>query len=241
MEYISGSMIAMVAGGLLTATFGLLASLSNQERTPRWICGGAFIAGLLVIGAGVYAGIGDAKDNRRIVALAQENVALATGGDSYGYLCVGSNAVNNIVKAKFIHHGKYPLYDCKVKIMDVTKFQNLPHRLVPNDRTDWECTTNHSIGNTAPAQLLDGPILELPVQRPVQEFRCEFIARNGRWEQDIIIHYLPEATVHWSDGTNSILLPERSVWNPGWKVTRGADVLHKHNAAMFQKNSDQQH
>jgi hypothetical protein len=236
MQYITGSMIAMVVGGFLTATFGLLASLSKQKRTPPWICWTTFVAGVVVIGAGVWAGIDDAKDNARILALTEENAALATGGDSYGYLCVGGNAKSNVVEATFIHCGKHPLYNCKVKIVDITKLKNLPRLLGPHNQADLEFSIIRSIGNVAPTQSLDGPSIELPVQGPVQQFRCEFFANNGRWEQDIIIHHVPEVTASWSDGSNSVPLPERSFWTPGWRVMRGPDVLQEHNTALFQKS-----
>ncbi len=236
MQFITGSMIAMVVGGFLTATFGLLAALSKQKRTPPCICWGAFFAGIVVIVAGVWAGIGDAKDYARIVTLTEENAALTTGGDSYAYLCVDGNAKSNVVEATFIHRGKYPLYNCNVKIIDITKLKNLPRRLGPHNQADPKFSTKHYIGNVAPAQNLDGPTIELPVQRPVQEFRCEYFANNGSWKQDIIIHHVPEATVSWSAGSNSVPLPGRSLWTPGWRVKRGPDVLLEHNTALFQKS-----
>lgn len=51
--------IALVLGGILTSLFGFLAGISKSEKTPAWIAWGSFIAGLVVLCAGIFSGYQD--------------------------------------------------------------------------------------------------------------------------------------------------------------------------------------
>lgn len=110
--------IGLVLGGILTGLFGLLSGISKEKRTPKCIAWGSFIAGLIVLSAGVYAGyqnqVTEAEDRRKasrieglskkIVELALENARLnneiansVSGGDSYCHLMVSvsSNRIDH--------------------------------------------------------------------------------------------------------------------------------------------------
>ena len=108
--FLNPSTIALLLGGILTSLFGFLAAISKEERTPKWIAWGAFLAGLLVLFAGVLSGYqqditSKLIQNRteKIANLSQENAKFAkinaklnkkiadsiTGGDGFCYYQVG--------------------------------------------------------------------------------------------------------------------------------------------------------
>jgi hypothetical protein len=236
-------MIAMVVGGLLTGVFGLLASLSKQERTPHWICWCALAAGLVVIVAGLWAGSDNARDAEVIqkkieenAELTKENAAFITGGDSYGYFFISPWIKNDVVTAEFIPRGKYPLYGLTVKITDLTKWELLMDRGEPGELIISKCTIRRPIGDISPNE--DGPVLSLSVQRPRQKFKIEFIARNGKWTQDITMHYDERITPYRIVGTNKVPAKDISSWHTAMRVTRGPDILRERIDALFPKSTN---
>lgn len=136
MQYISGSMIAMVIGGLLTSLFGLLASISKSEKIPRWLCWCSFLAGIVVLIGGIMSGVSDAKDaaaiqnqTRQIAELSAQNTALLAGGHNYCSFAVSvhpSNTLNWTIQHRndHVHIGdkiNAPVLDVNATIWDIGK------------------------------------------------------------------------------------------------------------------------
>jgi len=133
-QYISGSMIAMVIGGLLTSLFGFLASVSKVDRTPRWLCWCSFVAGIIIVVAGIMSGVSDARDaaiiqkkTQRIENLTSQNNALVGGGDNYCsfHLFVSaSNTLNWTIQHRNDHVPvgdkiEVPVLDVKAMVWDI--------------------------------------------------------------------------------------------------------------------------
>lgn len=141
--------IALILGGILTSFFGFLAGISKTERTPKWISWGSFIAGIIVLGAGILSGyqgqitaVSMQEKTAQIAEISQKNAELAlnnselskkiansiTGGDSYCYVLVGNPSKTNLSDLMLITEGEYPLYDVEVRIHDldqrVANFKN---------------------------------------------------------------------------------------------------------------------
>ena len=135
--------IALVLGGILTSFFGFLAGISKSEKTPKWIAWGSFIAGIVVLGAGIFSGYQDQitsaslqEKTEKIAEISQKNADLAsknselnqkianlvTGGDSYGYVMISDPSKSNISDMTLSVRGGHPLYDVEVQVQDIQKF-----------------------------------------------------------------------------------------------------------------------
>ena len=134
--------IALVLGGILTALFGFLAAISKSEQPPKWIAWCSFIAGLMVLGAGILSGYQDQlaaesaqEKANQIAELSQKNAELAlkntelnnkiantiTGGNSYCYLLISAHSESNTIDLMLVHKGEYPVYDVEIQIHDIEK------------------------------------------------------------------------------------------------------------------------
>jgi cell division protein FtsB len=139
--------VALVIGGILILLFGLLASISKEKRSLKWIALGSFLAGMIVLSAGLlseYKGQQAskllqskteevAKISQEIAELAKTNANLnkeiagsLTGGDSFCYLMPIPSFTEADTLALNLHHfGKYPMYDVHIEIWDDTINENV--------------------------------------------------------------------------------------------------------------------
>lgn len=146
--------IALVIGGILTSFFGFLAGISKSDKTPNWLAWGSFIAGLLVLCAGIFSGYKDQESASRlqekaeqIAQISQKNSELSlanselnkkiansvTGGDSYCYVIVGNPTKSDTVDLMLKSEGEYPLYDVEIKIHDMEqRVKNLNREKMKN-------------------------------------------------------------------------------------------------------------
>lgn len=96
-----------------------------------------------------------------------------TGGDSFCYAYpqfIGPNVAQWI----FIHSGKFPLYDVKVRVCDLRiSGPNMGYTL--------------DLGTLFPGRALSNGSLTAGIldRAPVQAFNLFFVARNGSWTQEI--------------------------------------------------------
>lgn len=150
LEYLlSAGTLALILGGILAFVFGLLAAFSKGERTPKWIAWGTFIAGLIVLVAGIFSGFEGQQASKllqskteEVAKLSQENAELAktnanlnkeiagslTGGDSFCYLMpLPSFTEINSLAFKLNHFGKYPMYDVHITVRDGTINENVDY------------------------------------------------------------------------------------------------------------------
>ena len=138
---------ALVIGGILILLFSFLAAISKEKRILKWIALGSFLAGMIVLFAGLlseYKGQQDSKllqsKTEEVAKLSQEIAELAktnanlnkdiagslTGGDSFCYLMpVPSFTEANTLAFNLNHSGKYPMYDVHIEIWDDTINENV--------------------------------------------------------------------------------------------------------------------
>lgn len=153
---ISPGTFALLLGGMLTIGFALFATISKEERIPKWIIWGSFVAGLIVLVGGIYSGFDQQKMSenlqaksekvadlaQKIVELEERNVELnntiansITGGDSYieitPFIPVGSN----MIQFYLWNRGENPLYDVNIRILDKTMLELLDYESVYKDKS----------------------------------------------------------------------------------------------------------
>jgi len=138
---------AFVIGGMLIFLFSFLAAISKEKRILKWIALGSFLAGMIVLFAGLlseYKGQQASKllqsKTEEVAKLSQEIAELAntnanlnkeiagslTGGDSFCYLIpVASFTEANTLAFNLNHSGKYPMYDVHIEIWDDTINENV--------------------------------------------------------------------------------------------------------------------
>lgn len=138
---------ALVIGGILIFLFSFLAAISKEKRILKWIALGSFLAGMIVLFAGLlseYKGQQASKllqsKTEEVAKLSQEIAELAktnanlnkeiagslTGGDSFCYLMpVPSFTEANTLAFNLNHSGKYPMYDVHIEIWDDTINENV--------------------------------------------------------------------------------------------------------------------
>jgi len=139
--------VALVIGGILILFFGVLAAISKEKRSLKWIALGSFLAGMIVLSAGLlseYKGQQASKllqsKTEEVAKIAQEIARLAktnanlnkeiagslTGGDSFCYLMPIPSFTEADTLALNLHHfGKYPMYDVHIEIWDDTINENV--------------------------------------------------------------------------------------------------------------------
>jgi hypothetical protein len=103
--------------------------------------------------------------------------ALQTGGDTYAYVMfyhfdLDLNIARNFV---VIRNGEYPLYDLRIRIMDMVRGVGV---------------LEGSLGELNSAA--DYKLVEWPLP-PSVYYRIFFFARNGNWRQDLQLRKSPEA------------------------------------------------
>jgi hypothetical protein len=147
--FFNPSTIALLLGGILTSLFGFLASISKEEKTPKWIARGAFIAGIIVLFGGVMSGYQQERNSKllqsrteQIENLSQKNIELSselskinkeiaatvTGGESFCYLFPSpSFGKLNTMDFNLWHMGKYPVYDSFIRVWDDTCLAKIDH------------------------------------------------------------------------------------------------------------------
>ena len=197
--------IALVLGGILTSFFGFLAGILKSEQTPKWIAWGSFIAGLIVIGAGILSGYQDQltaesalKKTKQIAEISQKNAELnkkisasITGGNSYCYFLISISSKSNIADLMLITEGEYPLFDVELQIHDIEKrienFITKPQKGIASNlsQTEFFKLLNKSskivkIGNISPHQGYPFEPLLLPNDANKKTYQIDIFARNGR-------------------------------------------------------------
>lgn len=199
--------IALVIGGTLTSLFAFLSFNSGNERTPKWLAWGSFIAGIIVLCAGFYAGYQDKlfdsmiqKKTSIITKISQQNVELSmlnselnkknadliTGGDSFCYVLIRIPGNSNTAELLLVPSGENALYDVKVYFREVEKNNK---RLLQKIKEGKELSRDElldlpdkvfDIGNLGKntGSRLGG--LPLSNNEEIIRYHIEILARNGR-------------------------------------------------------------
>jgi hypothetical protein len=208
MQYISGSMIAMVIGGVLAALFGFIASISKEEKTPRWLCVCTFVAGLIVIAGGVASGISDAQDAKAIqektdsiaqltatiADLTTENAAMLTGGKNFCYFDPVESSTNEFTwhLVRMGQGTQAPLYDVKCTIIDIHKLRSQPEPGTPSSPSRnalTAATQSFSLGTLNPGETRVFRKTNLGGIQS-QAYVIDFQARNGTWKEIICFEFV---------------------------------------------------
>ena len=120
LNYIGGSMIVMVIGGMITAAFGLITMLfkSKKEGPPSWVAWGAFAGGIIVVLGGLWSGIEQSKTAEELQKKTQEVAELTrkaadsiTGGNSFCYVTlIFFDRTKGVATVNLASKGKYIMY-----------------------------------------------------------------------------------------------------------------------------------
>ena len=118
--------------------------------------------------------------------LTEDSINTTTGGDSF---CFGNiNFQSEKPFLIFMHSGRYPIYDVQVRVVDMNKRTSMsgPGSVV--------CETGFTVLPVGGAA--QGPEFTIPLSgADTQRFRLVFNARNGRWNENLVIH---RGKVKWS-------------------------------------------
>jgi hypothetical protein len=119
--------------------------------------------------------------SNKAVGLAQNSILTTTGGDSYCYLVLASNFPPSIPLC--IHEGKYPLYDVKARVVDISRMERAMARgekFVPNFTNDQGVVFGDvPLGSVA----VPGSTSIRFSENEFQSFNIFFSARNGLWSE----------------------------------------------------------
>lgn len=127
------------------------------------------------------------EKNSEIIRLQQESFGAITGGDSFAEMAIQipDPKTGAVAMPLFIHHGKFPLYDVKARVVDVGETKRLFE--ANNNAAAMVALngTNLNVGNLTPGFAI-GPVTAL--EHPSgQDFKYNifFVARNGAWIQQL--------------------------------------------------------
>ena len=127
LSYLSGAVILMIIGGLVTVALGFLSSRYKGEITPLWISWCTVAGGLVILISGVWSSIEQARFQRTLVDKSQKIESLQknlssilTGGGSFAYvdITIAKDPAEDYLQFNVIHKGEFPLYDLTVKVTD---------------------------------------------------------------------------------------------------------------------------
>jgi hypothetical protein len=122
--------------------------------------------------------------------LSQQAIDTTTGGGSFCYMSLTGDPNGKVMTPVFLHIGKHPLYDIRVRIVDFQRFDALQAGVQrPLTLDEFFATdTNLSLGDL-PLQSswveFDRTIPFNTASSNRQDYRIFFNARNGYWSQDL--------------------------------------------------------
>lgn len=246
------STILTFLGTVLGIAFTFVASRDEISFKMRL----AFaVVGILVLAGTILGGIDNSRTTQEILSLSKANVELSsknislnekvtgisTGGNSYCYLAIQPTSGNTTIGLIAIRGDQYPLYDLKVKVLNLTKWYAMHTEFIKEMRAlgtkdsdnsnitsvdpkhqsrmgskmeaiEKECVTRYSIGNISSTDELQSIKLEL--KRPLQRYQITFSARNGKWTQQIVLHYVT-------------LIKGFPTWTAALKVERNSEIIEE--------------
>ena len=139
--------------------------------------------------------------------LTEDSINTTTGGDSF---CFGN--VNFQFEKPFLifmHSGRYPIYDVQVRVVDMNKRTSMSE---PGSVVCEMGFTVIPVGGAA-----QGPEFTIPLSgADTQRFRFVFIARIGRWNENLVIHrgkFKWSCSIRvWPKETNPPTRPEKPIF-----------------------------
>lgn len=114
--------------------------------------------------------------NEEIIQLNNKLMGLVTGGNSFCRFSVMNLPNDNLIHIALMHEGKYPLYDMKVRVVDLDDFEK-----------QINTNTGHliEIGNLIPMSTFPD-MFKIPInQRKNIRFNFFFSGRNGYFTQEL--------------------------------------------------------
>lgn len=144
-------------------------------------------------------------------------VSYITGGESACYMCGPDVADDNWSPLLVIHLGKHPLYDVKIRVVDIdVPIQKVNGTISMDSNSSREFST--SLGDLVPNH---GRALKQHIPLGAgnsRRFNIFFSARNGSFTQILRLKRI--------DG----------VWRHALKVTRNNDLIHKDISDEYPRN-----
>lgn len=150
------------------------------------------IGGIMTLVGAFWSGIQSAMQNEQIkqltaknTELAEKNIDLVTGGNSYAYYDVGvrfENGINHKVALILHLMGNFPLSDVTIKIDQIIERTNLPTRSfdIETIYTKKYSLITHDLFSSNTEMIL------LDLNEPNNHFiKITIISRNGEIEQQI--------------------------------------------------------
>lgn len=183
------------------------------DRT-LWQTLGQFLPAIFIVAGGFLAACGGfwqavrqssfnselRQKNDQIIELQQQSAGAITGGNSFAemVLQVPDVTTGAVALPMFAHHGKFPLYDVAVRIVDVGEHRRLTAAKNFVAATTALLGTEVSVGSLTPG-FARGPMVTLqhPSGRDFS-YNVFFVARNGAWIQQLRMKWIGNG---WSVAT----------------------------------------
>jgi hypothetical protein len=134
----------------------------------------------------------------KLVELSKQSIETVTGGDSYSYLRFPTFDQTGGFPI-ILHEGKFPLYDLEVQIVDLNRFEQSTAKLKQPSLQQYFLSSTAAVlkvGTLAPNQghaILGKPV---PFTNEQPKFRIFFKARNGFWDQDLLLRKVKGEWLH---------------------------------------------
>ena len=206
-NYISGSVILMIIGGLATAFLGFLSSRYKEEKTPLWISWCTVAGGIVILIGGAWSSIDQARfqnslvdKSNKIEKLQKKLSSILTGGDSFAYanITIAKDPAEDYLQFDIIHKGEFPIYDLTIKITDQDHFRELFHKAkeggIPLTLQYFEkAKKTISLGTLGPGKMVSSCAAYLmPSNFTDRNFLIEIDSRYSQLYQNIHVHRSPD-------------------------------------------------
>jgi hypothetical protein len=134
------------------------------------------------------------------MSLGKQSIATVTGGDSFCYMdFMYQFGQPNPV---FIHHGRYPLYDVQVRIVDLVEMRK---RVAEGRALDLNSDVQYRINEFQAGRMWMDRSLSVPFSdEQAQDFNIFFSARNGIWTEKL---RLRKVSGHWVQAVQVFFSP----------------------------------
>lgn len=173
-DFLGGPAFMILCGSLLVAWANYwIRSTSRKKHRERLVFFGATVS---IVGA-FWASSQQTASERRVAELNEHIASSITGGNSFAYITLPAVAPSTH-GLTVIHQGKYPLYDLKVRIVDLANWEKKQTRSL----FDLQKDERHlSVGNLAAGQAsVLGPV---QIDGDSTSWNLFFGARNGFWTE----------------------------------------------------------
>lgn len=117
-------------------------------------------------------------------AKSSDLVGHITGGDSFCYISGSLTSANQLDHIVLIHHGKHPLYNVHVRLVDLEALGQIDEKNMPFEKIQ-KVETHHKVQDVIPGHIAYiGGYISLGAGN-TRRFNVFFTARNGSFSQQL--------------------------------------------------------